>query len=455
MEIDNKISQSNKEIFKSLVTLSIPVILEQILSTLLQYVDTAMVGQLGEKATASVSVTSTITWLIYCLPSAIGVAVLALISRELGAKNYDNIKSLASQTLIISIACGIFLTVLCVSLAPFIPTWMGAEETIREDAVAYFTIICIPLLFRCLTAILAAALRAVKDTRTPMRISVATNLCNIGLNYVFIYILGMGVKGAAIGSCISYTAAGILTFVFFYRNEYLHFEFGKYGLKKNIIKDCFEIGGPVLITNFVSCAGYVVFARLVSSMGTMIFAAHSIAVTAETMFYIGGYGLKTATSTLVGISLGENDFKKFNVVCKLSAISTVVMMSISGLALYLISDIMMPLFTSSDEVAVLGAAMLRIVAFTEPFFGIMIMMQGIYYGLGKTKYVFVVEVIGMWLVRILFTFLCVVIWHMDLYAVWYCMIADNILKATLLAIPFLNKNRRSKMFYETWAGIRG
>lgn len=83
--------------------------------------------------------------------------------------------------------------------------------------------------------------------------------------------------------------------------------------------------------------------------------------------------------------------------------------------------------------------MLRLVAFSEPFFGLTIVLEGIYYGLGRTRYPFFVESGSMWGVRILLTYFCVNVWHLDLQAVWYCMIADNVCKAVLIAIPFLGK----------------
>ena len=185
---------------------------------------------------------------------------------------------------------------------------------------------------------------------------------------------------------------------------------------------------------------------MVSGMGTTIFAAHSLAVTAETIFYIPGYGLRTATSTLVGISLGENDIEKFHLVSKMSIIFTVGMMVFSGVVLYFVAYPLMCLLTSSRPAAMLGAQMLKMVSFTEPFFGIMIVMEGIFYGLGRTKYAFFVETFSMWGIRILFTFICVKVFALDLRAVWYCMIADNVVKAVLLAIPAIAK--RNKIEFE-------
>ncbi len=181
---------------------------------------------------------------------------------------------------------------------------------------------------------------------------------------------------------------------------------------------------------------------MVSGMGTTVFAAHSIAVTAETIFYIPGYGLRTATSALVGLSYGEKDAKKLLIVSWLSVALTVMMMLFSGVLLYFTAYPLMRIFTSSSEAAAIGARMLRIVAFTEPFFGLMVVLEGILYGLGRTRYAFFVESGSMWGIRILFTFLCVKIWGLGLVNVWYCMIADNICKALLLAVPFVFCSRK-------------
>ena len=438
---------SKKEVGKMLITLAIPTILEQILSTLLQYVDTAMVGHLGEQATAAVSITTTITWLFASVPSAIGVAVLALIARYYGGKEEEKRTHMTMLTVFLVVVSGIVLGAVCVILSPVIPTWMGAEPAIRKQASLYFAIISAPMVFRTASTVFASAMRAVKDTKTPMVISVLTNVCNILLNAVFIYACDLGVTGAAIASAFSYTFGGSAMYLCYRRHKELSFSYASFVIDKGELKECFQIALPVLATNCASCFGYVVFARLVSGMGTTVFAAHSIAVTAETIFYIPGYGLRTATSALIGISLGEHNRQKYEMVTKMSIVVTMAMMVFNGILLYVVSYPLMRLLTSSTQVAVIGASMLKLVAFSEPFFGLMIIMEGIFYGLGKTKYPFFVETFSMWAVRILFTALCVKVWNLSLTAVWCCMIADNVCKAVLLLLPNLSEKKRRQLFH--------
>lgn len=445
MNIEN-ITSSNKKaevqsMLKALIVLAVPTVIEEILSTLLQYVDTAMVGHLGEEATAAVNVTTTITWLVSSVYSAVGIGILAMIAKAIGQKDDTLVKTISKQAVLLVAVIGSITGVISMILSPFIPKWMGAEENVRADASAYFFIISCSVLFRAAGSVFGAALRATKDTKTPLYISILANVINVILNYLLIYTAALGVRGAAIASSVSYVVFGILMFAAYRKNKILHWDFKSFQVDTGQLKECARVSLPVLGTSMASCLGYVIFARLVSNMGTTVFAAHSIAVTAETMFYIAGYGFRTATSTLVGNALGEQDKEKFLLVSKTSVAVTLTMMCASGFILYFVSYPLMSLLTNSEAVAVLGAKMLKLVAFSEPFFGLMIVAEGIFYGLGRTKYTFFVETFSMWGVRIFFTALVVLKWHMGLRAVWYCMIADNICKAVLLIIPILSGRR--------------
>ena len=443
--MSKNIAEDNaKSVFITLITLSIPTVLEEVMSTLIQYVDTAMVGRLGERATAAVSTTTTINWLIHALPAAIGVAVLAIAAKAMGAKDEKRLKGVSGQAILLALVSGILLEIAALTLSPFIPIWMGAAADIRHEASEYFFILSLTLFLRTSSRVFASIIRATKDTRTPMLISVSENILNVILNWCFIYALGMGVKGAAIASAISYGIGGLAMFIAFRKNQYLRCPLKMVAPNREILSECARIGFPALGTTFASCMGYVVFAGMVSGMGTTVFAAHSIAVAAEEIVYIPGYGLRMATSTLVGNALGEGNRHKLRLTEELSIFVTVLIMVVNGTLLYIFALPLMSIFTSSDMVALLGSDMLKLVAFSEPFFGLMIVIEGIFYGLGKTKQIFVIETFSMWCVRIVSTFVCVKILGLSLYAVWICMIADNICKACLLLFSFI-RNRKKQI----------
>lgn len=423
---------------KSLIVLAIPVMLEQILTTLLQYVDTAMVGRLGAAATASVSLTTSVNWLIGSSFSAIGVAVVAIVSAAYGAGDSDKIKRVSSQIIIYVAAVGLVIGALAVGLSPVIPVWMQADVSIQRQASVYFGIISIPLVFRASTVICACALRAVKDTRTPFVINLLANILNVILNYLLIYTAGLGVTGAAIATAVSSALAGMAMFIVMMRSQVLRCEIRPLRFDRDIFRETVRIGLPALATSTASCLGHIVFASLVSSMGTSVFAAHSIALSAETLFYLPGYGLRSATSTLIGISVGEDDHGKFKVIERQSVILTVVMMAVTGLLLFLFAEPMMRIFTPDEEVIRQGSRVLRLIAVSEPLFGLMIVSEGIYYGLGQTKITFIVATTGSWGIRILSTVICVHVLHTTLFEVWICMFADNAFRALAMAIPLFS-----------------
>lgn len=429
------IDDKYKSVFWMVVTLALPSMLEQILSVLMQYVDTAMVGRLGPEATAAVSTSTTITWLVGSMPYAFGVAAMTLIAQAIGAGEEHKIKLVAKRSLLFAIGVGAVIEAICLAVCPFVATWMGAAENIRPAATRYFFWITVPVIFKSIQYILASAIRATKDTKTPMIISVSINGINLVLDYIFIYVMGLGVDGAAYATCISAALGGIFTLIVFFRNPMLSFKDNLFEADKEATAKMWKLSLPILLINVASTSGYVVFAGLVSHMGTIIFAAHSIAVGAEELFYIGGYGFKSAANTMVGISYGEQDHHKYHAVCVSSIVCTLFVMNLSGVLLYVFAEPLMGFFTKDVSVIALGTKVLKMVAFSEPFFGMYIISEGIYYGLGKTKYPFVIEFSGMWLVRILATYIGIHFFNQGLIYVWYCMIADNILKAVLLTVP--------------------
>lgn len=440
--------QKKEAIFMPLLALAWPAIVEGLLQTILQYIDTAMVGRLGASATATVSLSSTYSWLIHSVISALGVGFLSYIARGIGEDDRDKVHSAAGQTVFVAVLIGVIMTAITLWIAPYMPGWMGAEPSIRRDATKYFVYINIPMVFRSATIILGAAIRATKDAKTPMYINVFVNGLNIILNYIMIYVVGLGAVGAGVSTGISVTVGGILMTVAFFRNPILcgdaprKISIEQYKPNARVLRGIMAIGFPIVLTRMASCMGHIVFTSFVSSMSTIVYAAHAIAITAEELFYMPGYGMMSATSTLIGNAVGEKNQTKERKV-KLYSIGMIfVLMCVTGMLLYFGADFMMSLFTKDEKVIAIGGKLLRMVAFTELVFGTSAVMEGIYNGMGHTKYPLVVELISMWGVRVLGAFICVRVLYMGIVSVWVMMIANNVLKAILLAVGLIYLGRK-------------
>lgn len=437
--------------FLAIVTLAWPTLLEQMLQTLVQYIDAAMVGRIGADATATVGMSTSVTWLVNGPLFAMGIGFMAFISRCMGAKSYKDVKRASVQSVLVTMVAGVVVGVLTLLISPVLPVWMGVEEKIRHDASLYFAIICLPMLFRSAIIIFGAVLRAVGDTKTPMLVNVCMNIVNIILNYIFIYdtrmtqIAGKNVKmfgfgygavGAGIGTAVSFVVGGILMTIALYKNFYVSPKGCKIRPERTILAPCIRVGLPVAMERMATCLGHVVFASLVTGLGTVAFAAHSIALTVEQAFYIPGYGMQTASATLAGNAIGANDQRRLQALTRMLITMILVVMTASGALLFLFAPQLLSIFTKEHEVIALGTVVLRMVAVSEPMFGVLVILEGIFNGVGDTVKPFYYALFSMWGVRVFLTFLCVHVFHLGLYAVWGCMIANNVCLGSLFIIRY-------------------
>ena len=200
--------------------------------------------------------------------------------------------------------------------------------------------------------------------------------------------------------------------------------------------ECVRVGLPVALQNLGVFSGQVVFSAQVTALGKTALATHSLAITAEQAFYIPGFGMQAAASTLSGIALGERDEKKLDRITRMVLAISVMLMTVTGGILFLFPQAMMSIFTSDRAVIEAGGRILRIVACSEPLYGAMIIFEGIYHGVGQTKYPFAVALATMWIARIGGTLICLRVFGLGLTAVWGCMVADNVSRAVLLGIRF-------------------
>lgn len=435
----------------AIISLAWPTVLEQVMQTAVQYIDTAMVGALGKQATAAVGATSTVNWLVGSTVSAIGVGFLSYIAQAMGAGEKDRAKKASGQAVMAVLIVGILFTVLTTSLSGLVPVWMQVDVNIREMASRYFLILYTPMLFRSASIIFGTVLRSAGDTKSPMIVGVFVNIINIALNFFLIYPTrvislfgesftvygaGLGTDGAALASAAAYTFGGIAITVKLWRHKEISPKGQSLRPDLKILRPCLKVALPNLLQRFATSLGYVAFASMINSLGETATAAHTIANTVESAFYIPGYGMQTAAATLSGNACGARDKEKLQNLTKAIIPLVIVLMILSGGMLFLFAPQLMTLFSKDGEVIALGTAVLRMVAVSEPFYGVPIVIEGIMQGTGKTVTPFIFNVLGMWCVRIVGTFICTQLLSFGLISAWACMIGHNLLLFVLFIVHY-------------------
>lgn len=445
-----KLTNTQKQTMLPIIfALAWPTMLEQLMQTAVQYIDTAMVGSLGTLATAAVGSTTTVNWLVNSTISALGVGFLTFIARAYGANDKKQAARVTAQAVLACLVAGIFFTILTLGLSRYIPVMMKVAPDIQELSARYFFIIYMPMLPRAATIIFGTALRAAGDTKTPMRVGFSVNIINIVLNTLFIFPTrtlhlgsfaftmpgaGLGVIGAAVASAIAFTVGGIYMTWSLWRHPVISPKGQKITPDMQILKPCLKVTIPNALQRFGTSLGYVAFASMVNSLGEVSTAAHTIANTVESAFYIPGYGMQTAAATLAGNALGARDNKKMKDLTRVIIKLEVFLMIVSGSLLFIFAPNMMTLFTKDSEVITLGATVLRMVAVSEPFYGVSIIIEGMMQGVGETVTPFKFNILGMWGIRIVGTYICTQLLGMGLISAWACMIAHNMLLFVLYVI---------------------
>lgn len=437
------------EMVPTIVALAWPTMLEELMQTAVQYIDTAMVGTLGTQATAAVGATSTVNWLVGSTISAVGVGFLSYVSRACGAGEMKKAGKAASQAVLAVLFCGIFFTALTLGLSDLVPVWMQVDPAIQSLASQYFFILYSPMLARTAIIIFGTLLRSAGDSKTPMRVGLIVNIVNVILNFLLIYPTrevwgitvfgaGWGVIGAAVASAIAFAAGGILITAALWRHPVLSPRGQSIRPDWEVLKPCLKVALPNGLQRFGTSLGYVAFASMINSLGDVATAAHTIANTVESAFYIPGYGMQTAAATLAGNALGARDDRRVKELARMIIFIEVSLMIVSGSLLFAFAPNMMRLFSQDPEVIRLGSTVLRMVAVSEPFYGVSIIIEGMMQGMGNTVLPFVFSISGMWGIRIVGTFICTQLMGMGLISAWACMIGHNLMLFGMFVYCYLS-----------------
>ncbi|MBO4634811.1 MAG: MATE family efflux transporter [Bacteroidales bacterium] len=405
--------------------LSYPAILAQLSSVVMQYIDTAMVGHLGAAQGASIGLVSTCMWLLggFCMAATSGFSVQ--VAHCIGANDFKAAREVLRQGLVCALAFSGLLALLAASVSHALPYWLGGGPDIAPDAGSYFCIVALFLPAMQLDWMCAAMLQASGNMKVPSILSIGMCLLDVVFNYLFIYILDMGVVGAALGSGLAevITGAAMFSFLAFKCPELrLGQEKGSFRPQKKVVDKALGISGPMALQNVLMRGGYIAATMIVAPLGTIAIAANTFAITAESFCYMPGYGIADAATTLVGQSVGAG---RKPLARRFGWITTLLGMGVMGLLailMYIFAPQMMGWMSPDGEVISLGARVLRIEAFAEVGYAASIVAYGAFVGAGDTRWPSIMNFGSMWLVRIIPAFFVTRVY--GLTGFWICMAVE-------------------------------
>ena len=396
-------TMARSEKLNLIVGLSIPSMLAQISTVLMFFIDASMVGHLGAEASASIGLIESTTWLVGSLLSAAATGFSVQVAHFIGANDFVKARQVFRHALICGLAFSVFLSLIGVGIHSHLPYWLGGGADIASASSGYFLIYSLVLPFVYLYHTSEMMLKSAGNMHTPSVMAVLVCICDVIFNYIFIYICKFGVVGAAMGTALAYICISLPNlYLSACKNRMLNLrqDHVRFHWVKEYVQRACKISIPIAIQNILMSGAQIVSTMIVAPLGNIAIAAHSFAITAESLCYMPGYGIGDAATTLVGQTHGAGRID----LCKNFAYMTVglgmLVMALMGVIMYVFAPEMIGVLSPVEAIRQLGTTCLRIEAFAEPFFAASIVTYCVCVGAGDTFKPAAINLGTMWLVRL-------------------------------------------------------
>lgn len=433
---------------QAIFRLAWPVFAENVLFTLTQIVGMVMVGHLGAAAITAVGLSMQPLWLVHGFFMGLGAGTTALIARFTGARQPGEANRVAHQSFLLGTALAVLFGVAAMPFTHPIVALMGAEADVIELGAVYLGYLIPGLVLMMVFTVLAACLRGAGDTRTPMWVNLGANLLNVVLAYVLIYgrlgFPAMGVAGAGLAATISRGVGALALMGIMFAGRTViklspgaaHSRWDFFRLDWPVVSRVFRIGMPAAAERLINSFGMLLYTRVVASLGTVAFAAHTLALNVESLSYMPGIGFSVAATTLVGQNLGAgrpDRAEGSGWECNRLAMWV---MGVMGMVFLVFPAPLLRLYTNDAAVVAAGIIALRVVAFMQLPEAVGFVLSGALRGAGDTKSVLYITAAGVWAVRLGTSLVFVYLLDLGLFGAWLAMALDWVFRSGYLILRF-------------------
>lgn len=435
---------TKKKLVLSILALSAPAIIEMALNTLLGFADTVMLGQLiGSRAIASVGLSNQVMYLLIFTFSAFNTGAVAMISRAYGAKDYERLKHIGEQNVLLNFVIGIIVMVSAYFGRHLIFAIYDVEGAVLKDAIAYFTVVVMGFVPMFLSFSYAAYLRGSGDTKTPMKITAMANMLNIVGNYVLITGWGpfpeLGIIGAALSTTLSRVfAMCIYLYLLYYSAIMTRLKFA-FKLDKTVFKPLFKISLPGGIEQSLMQLSFLVVGIFISSLSTDSIAVFRILIQIESISFMPAVGISIAAATLVGKALGEKDQDKAAEVGMTAAFMAAGWGLFVAVLFILYPTPLIMAFSRESEILRLALPVMLLLAVNQPGLNFVIAIGGALRGAGDTMNLMKITLVRLWVFFVPFSYLFIITLDQKVAGLWYSEILSIVVFSIVLYYRFKSR----------------
>lgn len=396
-------AMTKAEKLRLIVEMSIPSMLAQMSAVLMFFIDASMVGQLGERQSASVGLVETSTWLFGGLTSSASMGFSVQVAHCIGANDFERARRVLRQGLVCTLIFSSLLTLVAVAIHDPLPYWLGGHADIAHDASMYFLIFALAVPFFQMESLAGSMLKCSGNMKIPSVLNIGMCLLDVAFNYIFIYMAGLGVTGAAIGTFLAIMVTALLMMFFLlFRSSQLSLigHHGSFRPTWDCVSNALKIGLPMGLQQTLMGSAQIVSTIIVAPLGNVAIAANTFAINVESICYMPGYGIAEAATTLVGQSIGAGKRLLTRSFAHMSVALGMAVMACMAVLMYVFAPELIGVMTPVDDIRQLGVTALRIEAFAEPMFAASIVCYGVFVGAGDTLKPALMNLLSMWTVRL-------------------------------------------------------
>ncbi len=435
--------------------LSLPAILANASAVVMQFIDAAMVGQLGADDSASVGLMGTTSWLFEGVLSAFAAGYAVQVAHLLGAKRSSDARQVVRQAIVVCLIFSLLLAGIGLIICKPLPVWLGAEAHIQANTTRYFGTFMLFVPFFMLDIVASSMLRSSGNMRVPSVLNILMCVLDVVFNYLLIFPTrqisllgqeitmpgaGLGVVGAALGTASAGLVISLLMIYYLvFRSSELRLTLDKGSFKPTwkVFKKSVKISTPMGLQHIMMCSASIVITGIVAPLGSIALAANSFGITAESLCYMSGYGIADAATTLIGQSLGAKRKRLTRSFAWITVLSGMTIMGVMAVFMYVFATQLMGFMSPVPEVVELGARCLRVEAWSEPLFAAAIICYGVFVGAGYTLVPCGINLVSMWIVRLGLS--AIMVTTMGLYGVWMAMAIELCFRGTVYLLWLSSK----------------
>ncbi len=439
---------NDKEYFRKLIFIAFPIVIQNLITSSLNILDTIMVGKLSEVSIASVGIGNQVFLFFNILSMGVSSGCGVFISQYWGQKDIKNIRRVLGIAMMGAAAIAALFTLVLFTSPEFIVGLFNKEPGVLKEGSAYLKIVSLSYIFTALTFAISTGSRCLERTRPPMIVSIMALIINGTLNYTFIFgkfgFEAMGVAGAALGTLIARVFEFTVLFIYLFRtNKYL---FGSLrdmlDLSWDFTKRVLTLVRDVVLNELFWGLAAVIYSIIYGHIGSGALAATQIYNMVQSFLLILVFGLATSSSVMVGKELGMGHYRKTQDYGYYSLILGTLIGVTMAIVLFTIAPHIVNIFNISEAVKVDAKYILYIAGLIFTLRSVnVVLIVGTLRGGGDAKYGLRTEAITMWLIGLPLAFTGAFVLKLPVYGVVALTFFEEVVKCIICV---------KRLFSERW-----